>query len=289
MPIDPNGVYETVSHLISKFPPALFAAALLGGPTLIWMIIRFASPPAPRKREELGVQELLWVCAGCRSINDDQFIRCYRCHRLRAADLIPIVSDAWAEDPTYEWGEEEPEGWEEYVPEAWDEDALEVGIPVGPGLPAGVPIGSSWLGAQVSGASDPNEDRDQLEPELDPDLDLEPDLELESELDIAVGSDVTPGGFQPLVLEPRLRVSTRTPRSERRPEPRSEPRPEPRSEPRPEPRSEPRTGLRSTTRSAPRGRWTDLPPPDLPRADPPEAADEANPKRRARGRGSAGG
>lgn len=277
MPFDPNGLYETVSHLISKFPPALFAAALLGGPTLIWMIIRFFSPPTASKQEEVGVQELLWVCAGCRSINDDRLFRCYSCHRLRAADLIPVMSDAWTEDAPYEWGEEEPDGWEEYVPEELEEDGLEVGISVGPGLPASLPIASSWLGAEVTGASGATEDRDQPE--------LESELELEPELDVAVGSDVTPGGFQPLVLEPRLRVSARTSRSDPRPEPRSEPR----SEPRREPRHEPRTGLRSTTRSAPRGRWTDLPPADPPPADPPEAADEAIPKRRARGRKSAGG
>jgi hypothetical protein len=280
MPFDPNGLFEAISSAISKFPPALFAAALLGGPTALWLILRFASPQDPRRREEVAVQELLWVCGGCRSINDDRLIRCYSCHRLRLADLIPVASEAWAENAAYEWGEEEPDGWEESPPEEWDEDALEVGIPVGPGLPAGRPAASSWLGAEVDGAQDPTDDGEQPDRETQVEAEAEPELEPELELDVAVGSDVTPRGFEPVVLEPRLRASARAPLSE--------PRPEPRSGPRPEPRSTPRSGLRSTQRSAPRGRWTDLPPPDLPQADPPQETDEDDPKRSMRRRRSAG-
>jgi hypothetical protein len=259
MPIDPNGVFETISHAISKFPPALFAAALLGGPTLIWLIVRFASPPAPRKRADLAGQELLWVCGGCRSINDDRLVRCYSCQRPRAADLIPVVREEWDEDAGYES----------------DEDPPGVGVPVGPGLPAALPTASSWLGAVARRASDATEKRHlpdpiaEPEPELVAEMELEPELELETELDVAVGSDMTQRVFEPVVIEPRLRVSARVPRSA--------------------PRSETRTGLRSKTRPAPRGRWTDLPPPDPAQAEAPEAADEEIPKRRAGSRRSAGG
>ena len=313
MPFDPNGVLEAISSAISKFPPALFAAALIGGPTAIWFIVRFANPRDPGKPEPVLAQDLLWVCEACRSINADRLDRCYSCHRLRAADLIPVVSDTWGEDPAYQWGDAEPEGWEEDEPERWEEDALEVGIPVGPGLPAGLPSAASWLGAELA-PSPARMDRDQPEHELEPETetelaaDEETDLELEPELDVAVGSDETRRSFEPVVLEPRLRVSARAsrpePRSEPRSGPRSEPRPvqrseprslphseprsdprsvprsEPRSEPRSGPRSDPRSGprseprpaarsgSRSDPRSAPRGRWTDLPPPDPP--DPPE-------------------
>jgi hypothetical protein len=311
MAFDPNGLIEAVSSAISKFPPALFAAALLGGPTVIWFIVRFANPRDPGKPEPVLAQDLLWVCEACRSINADRLDRCYSCHRLRAADLIPVVSDSWAEDPAYQWGEEEPEEWEEDEPERWEEDALEVGIPVGPGLPAGLPTAASWLGAELA-QSPTRTDREQpeheLEPETETELELtaeaEADLELEPELDVAVGSDETRRSFEPVVLEPRLRVSARSSRAEPRSKPRSEPRSGPRSEPRsgprseptgprseppPGPRSEPRSGSRSAPRSAPRGRWTDLPPPDPPEADPPQDDDEEFPKRSARRRKSAGG
>ena len=321
MAFDPNGLIEAISSAISKFPPALFAAALLGGPTAIWFIVRFANPRDPGKPEPVSAQDLLWVCEACRSINADRLDRCYSCNRLRAADLIPVVSDTWGDDPAYEWGEEEPEGWEEEA-EEWEDDALEVGIPVGPGLPAGLPTAASWVGAEL--AQGPTRTgREQPEHELEPvtetELELtaeaEADLELEPELDVAVGSDETRRSFEPVVLEPRLRVSAPAsrpeprskprsepravqrseprslPRSEPRSEPtepRSEPRSGPRSEPRSGPRSEPRSGSRSAPRPAPRGRWTDLPP-DPPEADPPQDDDEEFPKRSARRRKSAGG
>jgi hypothetical protein len=146
-------------------------------------------------------------------------------------------------------------------------------------LPAALPTASSWLGAEVRRASVATEKRHppdlnvEPEPELVAELELEPELELETELDVAVGSDMTQRVFEPVVIEPRLRVSARVPRSA----------------PRSEPRSETRTGLRSKTRPAPRGRWTDLPPPEPAQAEAPEAADEEIPKRRAGVRRSAGG
>ena len=109
MAFDPNGLIEAISSAISKFPPALFAAALLGGSTAIWFIVRFANPRDPGKPEPVVAQDLLWVCEACRSINADRLDRCYSCHRLRAADLIPVVSDSWGDDSAYEWGEEVPE------------------------------------------------------------------------------------------------------------------------------------------------------------------------------------
>ena len=267
MAFDPNGLIEAISSAISKFPPALFAAALLGGPTAIWFIVRFANPRDPGKPEPVSAQDLLWVCEACRSINADRLDRCYSCNRLRAADLIPVVSDTWGDDPAYEWGEEEPEGWEEEA-EEWEDDALEVGIPVGPGLPAGLPTAASWVGAELAqGPTRTGREQPEhlLEPETETELELtaeaEADLELEPELDVAVGSDETRRSFEPVVLEPRLRVSARASRAEPRSEPRSEPRPvqrsKPRSLPRAEPRSEPRSVPRSVPRSEPRSEPTE--------------------------------
>jgi hypothetical protein len=295
MAFDPNGLIEAISSAISKFPPALLAAALLGGPTAIWFIVRFANPRDPGKPEPVSAQDLLWVCEACRSINADRFDRCYSCNRLRAADLIPVVSDTWGDDPAYDWGEEEPDGWEE-EPEEWEDDALEVGIPVGPGLPAGLPAAASWLGAELAQGptrTDREQPEHELEPETETELELtaeaEAELELEPELDVAVGSDETRRSFDPVVLEPRQRVSARASRAEPRSGPRSEPRPvqssEPRSLPRAVPRSEPRPVTRSEPRSEPRSAPRSEPrslPKSEPRSEPrPGPRSESHPGPRA--------
>jgi hypothetical protein len=120
MPVDPQGLLDAISNVVSQVPSGLLVAIFLGGPTAIWLIARFANPPDPAKREQTRSEDLLWVCASCRSINDDRAVRCYSCHRSRADETVPGV-----------------------------------GVAVGPGMPAAAQTGYWWLGAEATGASRP--------------------------------------------------------------------------------------------------------------------------------------
>ncbi len=130
MPVDPQGLLDAISKVLSQIPSGLLVAIFLGGPTAIWLIARFANPSDPAKREQTRSEDLLWVCASCRSINDDRAVRCYSCHRSRADEPVPGV-----------------------------------GIAVGPGMPAGAQGGFWWLGGEATGASRPADARsDGAEP-----------------------------------------------------------------------------------------------------------------------------
>jgi hypothetical protein len=120
MPVDPQGLLDAISNVVSQIPSGLLVAIFLGGPTAIWLIARFANPPDPAKREQTRSEDLLWVCASCRSINDDRAVRCYSCHRSRADETVPGV-----------------------------------GVAVGPGMPAAAQGGYWWLGGEATGASRP--------------------------------------------------------------------------------------------------------------------------------------
>ena len=124
MPVDPQGLLDAISNVVSQIPSGLLVAIFLGGPTAIWLIARFANPPDPAKREKTTSEDLLWVCASCRSINDDRAVRCYSCHRSRADETVPGV-----------------------------------GVAVGPGVPAAAQTGYWWLGAEATGASRPADTR----------------------------------------------------------------------------------------------------------------------------------
>ena len=124
MPVDPQGLLDAISNVVSQIPSGLLVAIFLGGPTAIWLIARFANPPDPAKREQTTSEDLLWVCASCRSINDDRAVRCYSCHRSRADEPVPGV-----------------------------------GVAVGPGVPAAAQTGYWWLGAEATGASRPADTR----------------------------------------------------------------------------------------------------------------------------------
>jgi hypothetical protein len=128
MPVDPSGLLDAISNVVSQIPTGLLVAVFLVGPTAIWLIARFANPSEPAKRVKTVPENMLWVCASCRSINDDRAARCYRCHGSRADESMPGV-----------------------------------GIAVGPGLPAGGQTAYSWVGAEVTGAARPT--GDGFEPE----------------------------------------------------------------------------------------------------------------------------
>ncbi len=129
MPVDPSGLFEAVMSGLSQVPSALIAAALLAGPTAIWLIARFVNPPDLAKRADLTLEELLWVCPRCRSINEDRIASCYRCHHLRADESLPLVIET---APTW--------------------SGPGVGIAVGPGTPVFAPR-ESWIEREVVRAS----------------------------------------------------------------------------------------------------------------------------------------
>jgi hypothetical protein len=137
MPVDQNGLFEAIVSAVSKLPPALIVVGLLGGPTAIWIIARLVNPPTPSKVKAV-TEDLLWVCAFCRSINEDRLDRCYSCREVREAADVPL------------------EG------EAWEGGAPRIGIPVGPGRRVERPAASSWLGAELHGASRPIEERIEM-------------------------------------------------------------------------------------------------------------------------------
>jgi hypothetical protein len=129
MSIDPSAFFEAVMSGLAQVPSAVIAAALIAGPTAIWLIARFLNPPDVATRDEGGLEELLWVCPACRSINEDRIASCYRCHRLRTGEGAPHVAET-APAPS----------------------APGVGIAVGPGKPVLAPA-DTWIEREVARAS----------------------------------------------------------------------------------------------------------------------------------------
>jgi hypothetical protein len=177
MLVDPNGVFEAIVNGLSKLPSAIIAAALLAGPTAIWLIARFTNPPDPAKHEVVAQENLLWVCGACRSLNEDRLESCYRCHRLREA--IPPALDAGRASRR----------------------APGVGVAVGPGRPAERHPAYSWLGEEPAAASHPAGDHGE------PDERVEPAAAVAQEGSVA--EDESADGFVPMVLEPWVKVSGR--------------------------------------------------------------------------------
>jgi len=130
MPFDLAGLYEALMNGLGTVPSALIAAALLAGPTAVWLIARLVNPPDIGATQELALEELLWVCPQCRSINEDRIVSCYRCHKLRADESVPLVIET------------APTG-----------TGPGVGIAVGPGAPVPAPD-RSWIEREVARASD---------------------------------------------------------------------------------------------------------------------------------------
>ena len=175
MSVDPSGLFEAVMSGLAQVPSAVIAAALIAGPTAIWLVFRFLNPPDVAKRDEGGLEELLWVCPACRSINEDRIASCYRCHRLRSGEGIAVVAEP-APAPS----------------------APGVGIAVGPGAPALVP-GESWIEVEVARASR-EVDHNGVGPEL------EPELEEEEE----EAAELASLAYEPVILEPLVKASGRS-------------------------------------------------------------------------------
>jgi hypothetical protein len=73
---------------IGGLPSVIIVVALLGGPTVIWLLYRyFVQPRSSRYRA--SPMGLIWICRGCQSANELGSSRCYRCHgELAEADLF---------------------------------------------------------------------------------------------------------------------------------------------------------------------------------------------------------
>jgi hypothetical protein len=92
MPIDFSSLVTSLQDGLREIPPVVIALALLAGPTaaligyrLIGMARR--TPTSP----DTGVAPL-WVCQGCRSVNELRLSRCYRCGlEGNTADEIEVI------------------------------------------------------------------------------------------------------------------------------------------------------------------------------------------------------
>lgn len=183
MLVDPNGLFEAILNGLSKVPSAMIAAALLGGPTAIWLIARFTNPPDLARREAEALENLLWICGSCRSLNENRLETCYRCHRLRGSESIPVTLDPGRGG----------------IPE--------VGVAVGPGRPAERQTAHSWLGAELAGASRP------------PKRPVEPTAAVVQEAALVADdstdesadefADESADILEPMILEPWVKVSRR--------------------------------------------------------------------------------
>jgi hypothetical protein len=147
MPVDPTALISAILDGLSKVPPGLFAAIILGGPTAIWLIVRFGHPEDGRKQDPSAMEEFLWVCVWCRSINEDMRDSCYSCRRSRSGQDVPGVSAPGLAPSS--------------APRTWI--APGVGVAVGPGRPAEAQGSGSWLGAERSGAARPDEEAPEPE------------------------------------------------------------------------------------------------------------------------------
>jgi hypothetical protein len=170
MSVDPSALFEAVMSGLAQVPSAVIAAVLIAGPTAIWLIARFLSPPDVAKRDDMGLEELLWVCPACRSINEDRIPGCYRCHRLRAGEHAPLVAPVAEPAPTW--------------------TGPGVGIAVGPGAPALKP-GESWIEVEVARASREVDDNG-----------VGPEKE-------ELAAEVAALAYEPVILEPRVTPSGR--------------------------------------------------------------------------------
>jgi len=200
MPVDPTALFNSILEGLSKIPPGLFAAVLLGGPTAIWLIVRFGHPPDGARHGATAMDEFLWVCVWCRSINEDMRDSCYSCHRSRTGQGAPGVADA---GPT-------PLA----APRTWV--APGVGIAVGPGRRAEPQPSGSWLGADRIGAARPDGQSPQLEREAVTATASRPRPVSAAALAHATEEDdgldaVDSSVVEPVIVEAKVKVSGRRP------------------------------------------------------------------------------
>lgn len=111
MPIDVDGLIDSLRRGIAAIPPVVIAVLLLAGPTAAligYRIMGYRMMAAARRMHALHAVEAapLWVCHDCRSVNELRVSRCYRCRVDRDAneDLevifdLPTAAPAFFEVP----------------------------------------------------------------------------------------------------------------------------------------------------------------------------------------------
>ena len=187
MPVDPNGFLHAIWSGLEKVPAGLLAAALLAGPTLIWLIAQFMNPRAPRDRPHAPREYLEWMCQSCRSVNDDRLDRCYHCRAGRVYGIPIVVAPGGAPEP-------------------------EIGIAVGPGLPAAQPTAEYWLalgGPSVGAAPGTVGSSAPGGSSVAPVATLAERIQSRPEDETAAVAAAPPRIVEPVRLEPKVKVSAR--------------------------------------------------------------------------------
>ncbi len=210
MPVDPSALVNEILAGLAKIPPGLFAAILLGGPTAIWLVLRFSNPPddAPRPPEPVR-EEFLWVCISCRSLNQELRDNCYRCHRSRTDESEPGIPDLGRLP----------------APASRAEIAPAIGIAVGPGRTSEPFVAGSWLGVERARSAYAYDEMTglRLEPSVaawaGPGPEPEPAEATAPSEEVLVAADpltFEPVLLEPVILQPRMKVSSRPPAPKRR-------------------------------------------------------------------------
>lgn len=87
MPFDLR--FQLPFDLLMDVPTALLAAAILGGPTLAWIVYRTLAGPRLQKRGDAHPAEGLWACEACASLTPVWSNVCYHCRLPRATPTRP--------------------------------------------------------------------------------------------------------------------------------------------------------------------------------------------------------
>jgi hypothetical protein len=210
MPVDPIALVNEILNGLSKIPPGLLAAILLGGPTAIWLVLRFSNPPDDAARPPEPVREdFLWVCMSCRSLNQELRDSCYRCHRSRTDESEPGIPDLGRLP----------------APASTAEIAPGIGIAVGPGRVSEPRVAGSWLGVERAGPVYAYDEMTglRLEPGVatwaGPRPDSGPADPMTPSEEVLVAADpltFEPVLLEPVILQPRVKASGRPPAPKRR-------------------------------------------------------------------------
>lgn len=86
-------VLDSLRAAVEHAPFAVLAAALLIGPTLLWVFLRVVFPSS--QKDTAFRRRMLWGCPNCRSVNESVHTRCYACgFEPQSTDDVTII------DPT---------------------------------------------------------------------------------------------------------------------------------------------------------------------------------------------